>query len=90
MKYHSLSGSETQKSLKDIAFQATALDGSLFFPNEFPSIDMNYIRELPNMDFHEVATKFLHPYLEEFFTEQQTLRIGKGGNQFPLRVGEGI
>ena len=60
MKYLSTRNSNLDFSFFEILFQGLSKDGGLFLPYEWPSIDINTLK---NKTYQEVALEVIHPYV---------------------------
>ncbi len=60
MKYLSTRNSNLDFSFFEILFQGLSKDGGLFLPHEWPSIDVNILK---NKTYQEVALEVIHPYV---------------------------
>lgn len=55
MKYRSTNGQVKNKSFKEVLFEGLASDGGLYMPESFPVISEDFLKELPNKSFNEIA-----------------------------------
>ena len=60
MKYLSTRNNKLDFSFFEILFQGLSKDGGLFLPHEWPSIDINALK---NMTYQEVALEVISPYI---------------------------
>ena len=60
MKYLSTRNSNLDFSFFEILFQGLSKDGGLFLPHQWPSIDVNILK---NKTYQEVALEVIHPYV---------------------------
>lgn len=66
MNYISTRGNGVKKSAAQVIKQGLAEDGGLFVPEEIPSINLDYIKELSKCDYAERAAKILSLYLTDY------------------------
>ncbi|MDC0161795.1 threonine synthase [bacterium] len=72
MKYLSTRNNNLDCSFFEILFQGLSKDGGLFLPHEWPSIDIN---ELKNKTYEEVAVEVIHPYVSDEISKSDLKKI---------------
>ena len=72
MKYLSTRNSNLELSFFDILFQGLSNDGGLFLPREWPTLDINSLKD---KTYAEVALSIIHPYVSEEILEKDLKKI---------------
>ena len=72
MKYLSTRNSNLELSFFDILFQGLSNDGGLFLPCEWPTLDINSLKD---KTYEEVALSIIHPYVSEEISEKDLKKI---------------
>jgi len=72
MKYLSTRNSNLDLSFFDILFQGLSNDGGLFLPCEWPTLDINSLKD---KTYEEVALSIIHPYVSEEISEKDLKKI---------------
>ena len=72
MKYLSTRNNKLDFSFIEILFQGLSKDGGLFLPHEWPSIDINTLK---NMSYQEVALEVIHPYVSDEIPKNDLKKI---------------
>ena len=72
MKYLSTRNSNLDFSFFEILFQGLSKDGGLFLPHQWPSIDVNILK---NKTYQEVALEVIHPYVSNEISKNDLKKI---------------
>jgi len=72
MKYLSTRNNNLKLSFFEILFQGLSRDGGLFLPREWPTLD---IEELKDKTYEEVALRIIYPYVSEEISENDLKKI---------------
>ncbi len=65
MKYYSTNKQVKDKSFKEVLFEGLASDGGLYMPESFPVISEEFLKELPNKSFTEIALEISKLFINE-------------------------
>ncbi|MDO8442840.1 MAG: pyridoxal-phosphate dependent enzyme, partial [bacterium] len=65
MKYYSTNKEIKNKSFKDILFEGLASDGGLYMPESFPAISKEFLQELPNKSFTDIALEISKLFISD-------------------------
>lgn len=63
MKYQSTRGGSPVLEFSDVLLAGLAVDGGLYVPTEFPTLQPSDLRSLAEMSYSEVATRVLTPFV---------------------------
>ena len=91
MKYRSTNKQVKNKSFKEVLFEGLASDGGLYMPESFPSINSEFLKELPNKSFSEIALEISKLFVDDI-PEQELKKIMEDAfskEAFPVE-GEGF
>ena len=62
MKYLSTRNKNLDLSFFEILFQGLSRDGGLFLPREWPTLDIDLLK---NKNYEELAFSVIHPYVSD-------------------------
>jgi len=65
MIYRSTNKKVSGKSFKEVLFEGLASDGGLYMPESFPVIGKDFIKELPNKSFNEIALEISKLFVDD-------------------------
>ncbi|MHB9019633.1 MAG: threonine synthase [Minisyncoccota bacterium] len=65
MLYQSTNKKIIGKSFKEVLFEGLASDGGLYMPESFPSISSEFLKELPNKNFTEIALEISKLFIDD-------------------------
>ena len=92
MKYRSTNRRVKDKTFKEVLFEGLASDGGLYMPESFPAVSKEFLKELPNKSFIEIALEIsklfisdipepeLKKIIEDAFSPEA---FGGSGEEFP-------
>ena len=63
MKYYSLSDPSIKTSFENAVVNGIAPDRGLYFPEEIPSLNASFFKELPQLSVHEMAYTAMAPFV---------------------------
>jgi len=63
MKYYSLSNPTIKTNFENAVVNGIAPDRGLYFPEEIPSLDASFIKELPQLSLPEMAYTAMAPFV---------------------------
>ena len=72
MKYLSTRNNNLDLSFFEILFQGLSKDGGLFLPHEWPTLDIDLLK---NKNYEEVAFSVIHPYVSDEVSEIDLKKI---------------
>ena len=72
MKYLSTRNNKLDLSFFEILFQGLSKDGGLFLPHEWPTLDIDLLK---NNNYEEVAFSVIHPYVSDEVSEIDLKKI---------------
>ena len=64
MLYKSTRGESPIVPFSDVLLGGLAPDGGLYMPESFPKFSIDEINSWSNLEFHELASKILFPFVE--------------------------
>ena len=64
MKYYSTNKQVKDKSFKEVLFEGLASDGGLYMPESFPVISDEFLKDLPNKNFSEIALEISKLFID--------------------------
>ena len=64
MLYKSTRGSSNEVPFSEVLLGGLAPDGGLYMPEHFPSMTLEQINEMEGLEYHELASKILFPFVE--------------------------
>lgn len=88
MKFNSLSNLEKNVDLVEAAIKGTAKDGTLYMPENIPTLSKEVIDQIGKKDFHDTLVDFLHPYFETHFDAAGLKEILLDAIDFPFKLAE--
>jgi len=74
MFYRSTNKKISGKTFKEVLFEGLAPDGGLYMPESFPSINKEFLKELPNKGFNEIALEISKLFVDDI-PESELKRI---------------
>ena len=77
IKYSSTRGGETSLSYEDVLLSGLARDGGLFMPEEWPHFSYSELENMKSLDYAELATKIMYPFIEPCLSEKEVFKICK-------------
>ncbi|MAI74567.1 MAG: threonine synthase, partial [SAR116 cluster bacterium] len=77
IKYLSTRGGESSLSYEDVLLSGLARDGGLFMPEEWPHFSYSELEEMKTLDYAELATKIMKPFIEPCLSEKEILEISR-------------
>jgi threonine synthase len=77
IKYSSTRGGETSLSYEDVLLSGLARDGGLFMPEEWPHFSFSELEDMKSLDYAELATKIMCPFIEPCLSEKEVFKICK-------------
>jgi threonine synthase len=77
IKYSSTRGGESSLTYEDVLLSGLARDGGLFMPEEWPHFSYSELEEMKTLDYAELATKIMKPFIEPCLSEKEILEISK-------------
>ena len=75
MDYVSTRNSSSSLKFKDVFIKGLADDGGLFIPNSLHKYNENDLLELKNLEYKELAKKIIHPFIGDFMSENDLIKI---------------
>lgn len=63
MRYVSTRGDAPVLDFGDVLLEGLAADGGLYVPREFPALSVSDLRDFAGLEYHEVATRVLAPFV---------------------------
>ena len=69
MLYKSTRGSSNEVPFSEVLLGGLAPDGGLYMPEYFPSMTLEQINEMEGLEYHELASKILFPFVEGEISE---------------------
>jgi len=73
MLFHSTRGQDNDKTFQEILMQGLASDGGLFMPNEWPKVDLEYLKGLDS--FIDVAKHIVPLFTKSSFKQEDVENI---------------
>ena len=73
IKYSSTRGGESSLTYEDVLLSGLARDGGLFMPEEWPHFSYSELEEMKTLDYAELATKIMKPFIEPCLSEKEIL-----------------
>ena len=73
MLFHSTRGQDNDRTFKEILMQGLASDGGLFMPNEWPKVDLEYLKGLDS--FIDVAKHIVPLFTKSSFKQEDVENI---------------
>ena len=77
IKYSSTRGGENSLSYEDVLLSGLARDGGLFMPEEWPHFSYSELENMKSLDYAELATKIMYPFIEPCLSEKEVFKICK-------------
>ena len=77
IKYSSTRGGESSLSYEDVLLSGLARDGGLFMPEEWPQFSHSDLNEMKHLNYAELSTKIIRPFVEPCLSENELLNISK-------------
>ena len=65
MIYYSLKNSNETASFSKAVIKGIAPDRGLYFPQEIPQLEKEFIDSLPTLPLHEMATEVMLPFVDQ-------------------------
>lgn len=93
MKYYSLNKPDIQASFKEAAITGIAKDKGLYFPESIPQLDTDFIANIENYSYEEIAYRAIAPFVGDEIPEDKLRQIVAETLAFPfpvVQVEEGI
>lgn len=73
MLFHSTRGQDNDRTFQEILMQGLASDGGLFMPNEWPKVDLEYLKGLDS--FIDVAKHIVPLFTKSSFKKEDVENI---------------
>jgi len=83
MQYYSTNNKHERVSFKTAIMQGLAYDKGLFMPEDIGSLDSNFIIQLSNLSFQEIAFTIAQRFIEEEISKTDLQNIIDGAISFP-------
>ena len=77
IKYSSTRGGESSLSYEDVLLSGLARDGGLFMPEEWPEFSHSDLKEMKHLNYAELSTKIIKPFVEPCLSEKELSKICK-------------
>ena len=77
IKYSSTRGGESSLSYEDVLLSGLARDGGLFMPEEWPEFSHSDLNEMKHLNYAELSTKIIKPFVVPCLSENQLIKICK-------------
>ncbi|MFP9117405.1 threonine synthase [Flavobacterium sp. RNTU_13] len=93
MKYYSLNNPDIQTSFKEAAITGIAQDKGLYFPESIPQLDADFIANIENYSYEEIAYRAIAPFVGDEIPEDKLRQIVAETLAFPfpvVQVEEGV
>jgi len=93
MKYYSLNNPDIQTSFKEAAITGIAQDKGLYFPESIPQLDADFIANIENYSYEEIAYRAIAPFVGDEIPEEKLRQIVAETLAFPfpvVQVEEGV
>lgn len=93
MKYYSLNNPNIQTSFKEAAITGIAQDKGLYFPEIIPHLDADFIANIENYTYEEIAYSAIAPFVGNEIPEDKLRQIVAETLSFPfpvLQVEDGV
>lgn len=93
MKYYSLNNPDIQTSFKKAAITGIAKDKGLYFPESIPQLDADFIANIENYSYEEIAYRAIAPFVGDEIPEDKLRLIVAETLAFPfplVQVEEGV
>lgn len=65
MKYYSTNKQVKNKSFKEVLFEGLASDGGLYMPESFPPLDKDFLSDLSNKSFLDIALEVSRKFIDD-------------------------
>jgi threonine synthase len=75
MNYISTRNSSSSFKFKDVFIKGLADDGGLFVPKSLHKYNQNDFLEFKNLEYKELAKKIIHPFIDDFMSENDLSKI---------------
>jgi threonine synthase len=69
MLYKSTRGSSNEVPFSEVLLGGLAPDGGLYMPEHFPTMTLEQINDMDDLEYHELASKILFPFVEGEISE---------------------
>ncbi|CAL1517559.1 threonine synthase [Chitinophaga sp. MM2321] len=86
MQYFSLQNQQQQVSFETAVVQGIAPDKGLYFPEQIPTLDKDFIANLHDYTDHEIGYKVIRPFVGDEIPEEALLKIVKDTLHFPFPI----
>lgn len=86
MKYYSLNNPNIQTSFKEAAITGIAQDKGLYFPEIIPHLDADFIANIENYTYEEIAYSAIAPFVGDEIPEDKLRQIVAETLSFPFPV----
>ena len=93
MKYYSLNNPDIQTSFKEAAITGIAKDKGLYFPENIPQLGADFIANIENYSYEEIAYRAIAPFVGDEIPEEKLRQIVAETLAFPfpvVQVEEGV
>lgn len=84
MKYYSLNKNAPVVDFKEATIRGLAPDKGLYFPEQIPELDKEFIREIDNFSDEEIAFRVINPYVGKVIPENELRTIVKETISFEI------
>lgn len=84
MKYYSLNNPDIQTSFKEAAITGIAQDKGLYFPEIIPRLDADFIANIENYTYEEIAYSAIAPFVGDEIPEDKLRQIVAETLAFPF------
>ncbi len=88
MKYYSLNNHNIKTSFKEAAITGIAPDRGLYFPVYIPRLDADFINNIENYSYADIALKAISPFVGEEIPQQKLREIIEETLSFPFPLVE--
>ncbi|MDP4284181.1 MAG: threonine synthase [Bacteroidota bacterium] len=75
MKYYSLNQKAPVVDFKEATIRGLAPDKGLYFPEQIPELEKEFIQNINNYSDEEIAFKVIHPYVGDVIPENELRKI---------------
>ena len=88
MKFLSTTGNGSEISFREAVLGNLPDDGGLYFPDHIPVLDESLLKEMPEMELHEIASQALINFCKEDIDLKTLEEITRRVYNFPIPVNE--
>jgi threonine synthase len=84
MKYYSTNRQSPVVDFKTATIQGQAPDKGLYFPQQIPQLDADWLKRLHNLSDEEIAFRVIKPYVGDVIPDDELFRICSETVNFPV------